>query len=444
MGEFIRVSQDGHGFIEGAEGKRFVPFGANYFDPKTGWAPKIWERYDGERVARQLGQMAEAGLNSIRVFLDQQVLNPAPGEYPGKGFDTVDDLVRLAAKAGVRIIFSGPNTWHGTPAHRRGDMFADPKQIDFALRLWEKIVERWGREPTVMAWDLLNEPMVGWPLRSEHRLPLWRRHAKEKLGIEVGEDLPPPDPTGRDKKVWGEYLRFQEGLATDWVTRQCRAIREAGAGQMISVGLIQWSIPILLPGGMGWGGFNPARIAPALDYMSIHFYPMLRNAKAGLEPELAVQRAYLEVVLRASYRRRKPLVLEEFGWKGGKVVPGEDRAWPEEHQTLWGETLMASSAPCCSGWLNWGYADAADPKADVSAASGLWTEDEKPKHWGKRFAEYAAKFKASPPTYAPAARRLEVDRLDFLYERHGAPQLEWLEKNVGACPGESIEVVFKE
>jgi hypothetical protein len=46
---------------------------------------------------------------------------------------------------------------------------------------------------------------------------------------------------------------------------------------------------------------------------------------------------------------------------------------------------MTVSARCgAAGWLNWGYADAADPKADISAATGLWTEDERMKHWGKR------------------------------------------------------------
>lgn len=441
MAPFIQVAPGGGGFVEGAGGKPFVPFGANYFDPKTGWAPKIWARYDHDRVARHLGQMAEAGLNCIRVFLDQGILNPAPGEFSAEGFDKVADMVQVAARAGIRIIFSGPNTWHGQPTHRRGDAYADPRQIDFTVRLWQKIVERWGAEPAVMTWDLYNEPMVGWPKRSDLRLERWRKHAKDALGVDVGEDLPQPDPTGADRKVWAEYLRFQEGLAADWVAVQAKAIRAAGAKQMVSVGLIQWGIPILLPRGMGLSCFTPARIEPHLDYLSAHFYPMLRTG--NLEKELALQRAYLDVVLRATRRPGKPLVLEEFGWKGGKAPPGDKAALPEEHQTLWGDALMAVSSCSCGGWLNWGYADAADPHADISAATGLWTEDERIKHWGKRFAEYAAQYKADPPRYAPAARTVEVDRVDFLVEHAGAPQLDWLESRIGACPGDSIEVVFK-
>ena len=166
MARFIQVSADGRGFTEGPGGPRFVPFGCNYFDPKTGWAPKIWKLYDHERVARHFGQIAGAGLSAIRVFLDMGILNPAPGEYSAEGFGKADDMVKTAAAAGLRIIFSGPNTWHGTPAHRRGDPYTDPRQIEFTHLLWQKIAERWGNEPAVMTWDLFNEPIVGWPTRA--------------------------------------------------------------------------------------------------------------------------------------------------------------------------------------------------------------------------------------------------------------------------------------
>jgi len=448
MTDFIRVSEEGCGFVEGRGGGRFVPVGCNYFDPKTGWAPKIWARYDHERVDRQLAQVAGAGLNSIRVFLDMGILNPKPGEFSEESFAKGDDLIGVCRQHGLRIIFSGPNTWHGTPEHRRGDPFAERREIEFALRLWEKIIARWGNEPTILAWDLLNEPMVGWPTRArgwrgDDRLRLWRDFARER-GVPAGDDLVPADTAGEDRTVWAAYLEFQEHLADAWTERQCRTIRSAGARQLITLGLIQWGIPVLLPRGLGLSGFTPRRIARHLDYMSAHFYPMLRDPRAGLEPELAVQQACLEVVLRATRQAAKPLVIEEFGWKGGKAVPGDARAWPEEHQTLWGDALVAISSRCgAAGWLNWGYADAADPKADVSAASGLWTEDERPKHWGRRFAEHAARLKANPPPYAPPARRVAVNTVDFLFDHGGHPSLDWLARQIQDQPGASMEVVFE-
>ena len=447
MAAFIRVAADGEGFEDGATGRPFVPFGCNYFDPKTGWAPKIWERYVHDRVARHLAQIAGAGLNVIRVFLDQGVLNPRPGEFSAEGFGKVADLIATAAKDGIRIIFSGPNTWNGVPEHRRGDPYADPRQIEFACLLWQKIAERWGSEPAVMAWDLYNEPMVGWPTRAkgwmgDARLGLWRAFAKEKLGADVGDDLPPAETAGQDRTRWAAYLDFQERLAEQWVGRQCEALRRAGAKQMITVGLIQWGIPILLPGNLGLSAFRPQRIARHLDYLSAHFYPILR--RSDLEGELDLQEAYLEVVLRATRVVGKPLVMEEFGWKGGRAPPGDQVAKPEVHQTLWGDALMEVTGRCgVRGWLNWGYADAGDPKADISAATGLWTEDEKIKHWGQRFSEHAKRLKVEPPTAQPPDRRVEVGTVDFLFQHGGHPQLDWLEKQIAAAPGKGIEVVFK-
>jgi len=36
------VSPDGRGFVDQASQERFIPFGTNYYDPHTGWVPKIW------------------------------------------------------------------------------------------------------------------------------------------------------------------------------------------------------------------------------------------------------------------------------------------------------------------------------------------------------------------------------------------------------------------
>lgn len=446
MTGFLRVSPDGHGFVDEATGAAFVPMGCNYFDPKTGWAPKIWAQYDHDRVARQLAQIVGAGLNAVRVFLDISALNPSAGVYSDEGFAKVDDMIAIAERAGIRIIFSGPNIWQGQPAHRRGDAYADTEQQEHLTSLWARIAQRWGDNPTVMAWDLLNEPRVRWPSRADEgygpRWQRWKQYAEANIDESLPEEYPSTDPESVGAGVWRTYLRFQEGLAEEWVQLQTAALRESGARQMITVGLIQWSIPIMLPARMGYAGFNPRRIEPYLDYMSIHFYPMLRDRDAGLGAELAVQRAYLQAVARGAYIAGKPLVLEEFGWKGGKLVPGEDRVWPQEHQTLWGEALVESTRDVAAGWLNWGYADAADPHADISAATGLWTQDEELKDWGRRFSAYAAAFRADPPAYKPADRHFELDIVEYLIEHKGAPSLAWLEQRVAEAPHSSLGVTF--
>ena len=331
MSDFIRVAEDGHGFVEGQTRRRFVPFGCNYFDPKVGWAPKIWSRYDHQTVQRQLGQVAQAGLNCIRVFLDVSTLNPQPGQFSEEGFAKVDDMVAVARGLGIRIIFSGPNMWEGRSGHLSGDHYVEPAQMDLLCELWTRLAQRYGAEPAVMTWDLRNEPMVGWLggeshrwISPEARLAAWKAHAKAALGLEAAE-LPASSGAGMDRRVYAEYLQWLEGLATNWVKRQCQAIRQAGARQMISVGLIQWSVPVFLPEKLGYSCFNPRKIEPELDYMSVHFYPMQLRPAQSIEQEMALQRGYLQIVARAAYVPGKPLVMEEFGWKGGKLVPATRR-----------------------------------------------------------------------------------------------------------------------
>ncbi|MCC7147305.1 MAG: cellulase family glycosylhydrolase [Phycisphaeraceae bacterium] len=448
---FIQVASDGHTFCDRSTGRPFVPIGCNYFDPDTGWSPKIWSRYDSARVARQLAQIAAAGFTTIRVFLDQKTLNPLPEEFSAEGFAKVADMIRLAGQAGLRIVFSGPNGWEGGAKHLWGDSYADEKVLDLRCRLWTKIIERFGGESAVMAWDLMNEPHVHWP-STEHlahahmqpRLQRWRRHAQAVVGSDPGPSFPSVEPTGLDRALYRAYVQFLQHLTDHWVDRQCQAIRAAGAKQLITIGIHQSSIPVFLPPRYAYSGFDPRRVARHLDYTSIHFYPLLTDVGLGMvEPHLTVRKGYLEIICRAAHVPGKPLVMEEFAWKGGRLVPGEDKTWPEDHQTLWCDALVAISSKVASGWLNWAYADSPDPHTDISAASGLWTADRAAlKHWGRRFVEIAAQFKAQPPAYQPASRRYELDLVDYLFDNGGRPDESWLQKHCGQpCP-EGIELLF--
>ncbi|MCC7204193.1 MAG: hypothetical protein IT441_03875, partial [Phycisphaeraceae bacterium] len=96
---------------------------------------------------------------------------------------------------------------------------------------------------------------------------------------------------------------------------------------------------------------------------------------------------------------------------------------PEEHQTMWCDALMEVTRRCgAAGWLNWPYADSPDPKADISAGSGLWTGDTtRLKHWGRRFVELAAELKKAAPTWTEPRRVIELDMAEYLYEHDGAP-----------------------
>jgi hypothetical protein len=439
MAGFIRVDDAGTGFVDTATGKPWTPYGCNYFDPiGADWPFMNWKNFHAQRFDAHFGQMADAGLNCFRIFLDTGKLNPEPGVYSDHGFDMVEQVVRMAERRGLRIIFSGPNWIEGMPQHRRGDVYASDEQLDMLCELWVKIMDRWGHDPTVFAWDLYNEPHIGWyedPKRaSPERIVKWRqRVAEEGLDLEVTDAVVPAGgaSAGVDRNVYRSYVRFIEELGENWTARQCQAIRSAGAKNLITVGLVQWSTPIL--GSTTYAGICPRRVAKHVDYMSQHFYPIVQSLKAGIDPEIPQQQGYLEVVTRAARAEGKPLVMEEFGWKGGRQLPGEIRAYPEEHQTMWCEHFMRATARCgARGWLNWAFADSPAPNADISGASGLWTGDAKRlKHWGNSFLELQEPMTTHPPAYEPPKKVHEIDLADYLYENKGRPSHAWLNEQFG-------------
>lgn len=434
MTDFIRINKTGTGFVDG--GRPWTPYGCNYFDPiGADWPFKNWENFHAQRFDAQFGQIADAGLNCFRIFLDTGKLNPEPGVYSDRGFDMVDQVVRMAQRRGLRIIFSGPNWIEGMPQHRRGDVYADDQQLDMLCELWVKIMQRWGDNPTVFAWDLYNEPHIGWhedpKQASEARIAKWRARAADELGLKATDGVVPSNGAGVDRKVYRAFVRFLEDLGENWAARQCQAIRGAGAKSLITVGLVQWSTPIL--GSTTYAGICPRRMAKHVDYMSQHFYPIVQSLKAGIDPEIPQQQGYLEVVTRAARIEGKPLVMEEFGWKGGPKLSCDPCAYPEEHQTMWCEHLVRTSARCgACGWLNWAFADSPSPKADISGASGLWTGDAKRlKHWGRRFLEMQKPMTDNPPACEPPKKVHRIDLADYLYDNKGRASHAWLNEQFG-------------
>ena len=71
-----------------------------------------------------------------------------------------------------------------------------------------------------------------------------------------------------------DYQRFRESIAGEWTRRQAAAIRAADPEALVTVGLIQWSVPLNLAGPWHYAAFRPRQIAPWLDFLEVHFYPL--------------------------------------------------------------------------------------------------------------------------------------------------------------------------
>lgn len=399
--QLIVVAPDGQGFVERDSGRPFIAFGTNYYDPDTGWAPKIWREFNAQRVRQHFGVMSELGVNCARVFLAAGSFQPDPQRVEEQALEKLDELVKIARETGIRLILTGPDHWEGVPSYWQPDRFAGKPALDALQRFWDVVGRRYKGEPAIFAWDLLNEPEAPWFV--EHWRPQWSAwlqktyrswdELKAAWGTELTEAdrwdevaVPKNQPDLRNPRL-RDWQRFREHLADEWVRCQVEALRRADPTHLITIGYIQWSYPLIRSGPPGrYAAFNPRWQARWLDFVSIHFYPTMGSPFSS-EQTWQNNLAYLQAVL-AYCRTSKPVVLGEYGWYGGGA-PQQHPYLGETQQANWIQAEIEASRALADGWLSWPFADTLD-STDISLYAGLVKSDLTVKTWGRKFKELAA------------------------------------------------------
>jgi hypothetical protein len=423
--EKIRVTT-GVARFETVSGRSFVPFGVNYFRPETGWAPKVWKQFNPEATRQDFARLKALGGNCVRVFLTFGSFCEEAGQLSPAGLEKFGQFLALAEEAGLYVHPTGPDHWEGLPAWARGDRYADETFLEALASFWKQFAARYRGRPVIFAYDLLNEPSVPWEtsaLRRKWNIWLeqkykssesWRA-AWQTAGqtLRFGE-VPVPSPAAAPEgQALLDYQLFRESVADEWTRRQVEAIKSVDPAALVTVGLIQWSVPAILPGVQHYSGFRPERQARFLDFMEIHFYPLARGAYEYRSAEEEQRNlAYLESVVREVARPGKPVVIAEFGWYGGAEKPtfdgGQHPLATEEQQAGWCRQVVETTAGLAAGWLNWGLYD--HPQArDVSQLTGLLTADGQVKAWGRVFQNLSARLTSQPLPKAELGQRPALD-----------------------------------
>ena len=399
--QLIVVTPDGQGFAERESGRPYIPFGTNYYDPHTGWAPKIWRQFDAQKVREHFQIMQGLGVNCARVFLAAATFQPAADTIDQQQLKKLDTLIKIARESDIRLMLTGPDHWEGSVAYWKPDRFAGENSLQALEHFWQVIGERYKGEPAIFAWDLLNEPHLPWSVEQWH--PLWNGWLKEtyktwdNLKIAWGTELAdanqwdevtaPADVADANSPKLRDWQLFREELADRWVRRQVEALRKADPTHLITVGYIQWSYPLVRHGNPGrYAAFNPHRQAGLLDFITIHFYPTLGDP-FGSEENWTKNIGYLQAVL-AYCHAGKPVVLGEYGWYGGGAVQNQPYL-TEEQQARWISAEIEASRELAAGWLSWPFADTPQ-STDMSLFGGLVKSDLTIKPWGHKFKSLAA------------------------------------------------------
>jgi hypothetical protein len=421
----VKIARDGRSF-ETETGKPFVPFGVNYYRPDTGWAPQVWKQLDAEATRKDFARLKELGANCVRVFLSYGSFYSDPGVLNKEGLEKFDRFLALAEEAGIYVHPTGPDHWEGLP-NWKPVAIADPRTVQFLAQFWERFAARYRGRNVIFAYDLKNEPVVEW--QNDLMAPQWNAWLEKKYGstekliaawgstnqLQLGKlDVPVPRGALRNRELL-DFHAFREDLADEWTRRQAAAIKAADPNALVTVGLLQSSVPSVYWGGMGDAGFRPDRQARFLDFLEIHFYPLARGVyEYKSEDDELANLACLESILREVARPGKAVVLAEFGWYGGPEKPkfnkGVHPIGTEEQQAKYLRRVVEVSAGFVVGWLNWGLYDT--PGAgDCSELTGLLRVDGAPKAWGKAFQQLSARYAGTriPPAVIGARPTLDWD-----------------------------------
>ncbi len=268
----------------------------------------------------------------------------------------------------------------GFPSYWHPDKYAGEPALNALRYFWSVIADRYKREEVILAWDLLNEPEIPW--KTEVMSQKWRLWDDES-------DIPEDKINAGDRLLYS-YQLFRESIAYEWVKTQVDAIRSVDKIHLITVGLIQWSFPLIRT---PWGekanqpgryaAFNPRKLASLLDFISIHFYPILGDP--GDSELFRLNTQYLQAVANYCYVG-KPVVLEEFGWHGGGEIDGKYRT--EDYQSNWNTNAVLSTIGLVSGWLVWAFSDT-PTSTDLTKYGGLYNINGDLKEWGKSFSRFS-------------------------------------------------------
>ncbi len=135
-------------------------------------AAQFWQDFRKHYITEaDIARIAELGFNSVRPALNARLFMTEgdTARFIEESFVLLDSLVRWADKHDLYVIID----MHGAPGGQTGaniddspndepELFMDERNQDRLVDLWVKIAKRYADEPTVAAYDLLNEPLPGY------------------------------------------------------------------------------------------------------------------------------------------------------------------------------------------------------------------------------------------------------------------------------------------
>ena len=160
---------------------------------------QFWKTFKDNYITREdIAYIKQTGMNSIRLpfhyklFTDEDYMGLKSNQ---DGFARVDSVIKWCKAEGLYVILD----MHDAPGGQTGDniddsygypwLFESETSKQFFSEIWKKIADRYKNEPTVLGYDLLNEPIATYFTNKEEinklLVPVYKR------GIEAIRSVDP-------------------------------------------------------------------------------------------------------------------------------------------------------------------------------------------------------------------------------------------------------------
>jgi hypothetical protein len=247
----IALAKDGHGFVLVPSGEPFRPWGLNYgHDGRL--IEDFWES-DWKTLESDFAEMKALGANAVRVHLQLGKFMDTADRPNEKALALLAKLLDLSERVDLYLDLTGLACYRKADVPAWYDALSDEGRWSVQQRFWEAIADRCRMSPAVFCYDFINEPFVPGGRRKSGD---W--YSGQPLGGYDFVQFIALDPRGTPR----------EDLARQWTGAMAKATRARDPSRLVTVGMLPWTPT--------WGflsGFVPERIAPEVDFISVHVYP---------------------------------------------------------------------------------------------------------------------------------------------------------------------------
>ncbi|HBJ33322.1 MAG TPA: hypothetical protein DDZ51_00885 [Planctomycetaceae bacterium] len=307
---WIRISDDGKGFVESETDRPFVPWGFNYDRDTQGQLIEDYWVDQWQTVEEDFQEMKSLGANVVRVHLQFGAFMETATSPRQQSLEQLKRLLDLAERTGLYLNLTGLGCYHKQDVPPWYDLLGESERWDAQAAFWQAIAKVCTDSSVVFCYDLMNEPVV---TGGDKRRDDW-------LGAGFGG------------KHFVQFIsldrkgRVRHEVAQSWIEKLVAAIRQVDSRHLITVGMVHWSLD--RPGLTS--GFVPDKVSDKLDFLSVHIYPESGKLDEATE------------TLRAFAAVGKPVVIEEI--------------FPLKCKVSELETFIIDSRSHASGWFGfyWG------------------------------------------------------------------------------------------